>query len=141
MERIKYSLWQGTAHLSVIFSLMLLAFLITDRFNSAMAFVNHPLTKALVALLAAVALGCAVGHWILPLSVLDKAGRSAALPAALFALVGCTLVVADAVMPRWILFTYDSVKLVLLLTALSAAYCGVLAVLRIYRGLPQEEMP
>lgn len=34
-------------HLCIVISLMLLIFFVTDRFNSAMAFINHAMTKRL----------------------------------------------------------------------------------------------
>ena len=39
-------------HMTLILSLMVLTFVITDRYNRAMAFINNDLTKALLFLLA-----------------------------------------------------------------------------------------
>ncbi|MBO5779423.1 MAG: hypothetical protein J6R82_07635 [Clostridia bacterium] len=46
------------AHLSIVWSLMLLTFYITDRYNPAMAFIDHDMTKGLIVLLSLTTLIC-----------------------------------------------------------------------------------
>ncbi len=138
MEKCKYSIWHGAAHLSVILSVILLACLVTDRFNSAMAFVNHPLTKGLSFVLSLAVIGTAIGNLFLPLSVLRIAGRIAALPALLFATVAFVLILTDYYIPRYILFTYEWHKTALFLLALFGTVCGVVAIVRIYQTAKGE---
>ena len=115
-------------HLSLILSLMLLTFAITDRFNSAMAFINHPMTKHLICvlsvfnLLSAVRL-CLVNH---------PSGRPFRLIIAigwgLVSLLTAGLLIFDYISPSYILFTKDIVKLHLCLLAAASVLCSILLI-------------
>lgn len=104
-------------HFSLILSLMLLTFYITDRFNTAMAFINHPMTKSLIVVLATFNLLSAVRLAFLK----EKRTRPFRLIAcsawSLISLAAAILVYIDKVEPARILFTTEGVKTLLLVLA------------------------
>ncbi|MBQ8382670.1 MAG: hypothetical protein IJX47_05630 [Clostridia bacterium] len=107
------------AHLSIVWSLMLLTFYVTDRYNDKMAFINHDMTKGLMALLTLTSLVCAaylllIRGWGLPLRLCFG------IPVGIAALASAVLLTVDGVMPQYILFTYDSVKAVPALLAVTS---------------------
>ncbi len=118
------------AHLSVIWSLMLLTFYVTDRYNTAMAFINHDMTKGLTVFLAVgtavSALGLLLHKWAGKRRLLLR--LCFALPALLTALASAVLVAIDRAVPRYILFTYDSVKGVLALLAVTSIAASILLI-------------
>ena len=48
MSSFRFYLWGILSHLGIVLSLMFFVFLIVDRYNRAMAFVNNDITKALL---------------------------------------------------------------------------------------------
>ena len=57
MKLTRFYLWGALSHLGIVFSLMFFVFLIVDRYNRAMAFVNNDITKKM---LLWSAIGCIV---------------------------------------------------------------------------------
>lgn len=53
-------LFRGLPHLLIIFSLMLLVFVVIDYFNSAMNFINNSMTKTLMFVTGVIAITSAV---------------------------------------------------------------------------------
>ena len=111
------------AHFTLILSLMLLTFAITDQFNSAMAFINHPLTKELISalvitnLLTIVSLVLSSGSWGRILRLI-----TGTIWCVLSVATG-TILVIDYLYPARILFTLSSVKYLLIaLAALSILF-------------------
>ncbi|MBQ8288212.1 MAG: hypothetical protein IJX76_05505 [Clostridia bacterium] len=122
------------AHLSIVWSLMLLTFYVTDRYNDKMAFINHDMTKGLVTVLAASTLVCAVYLLLLR-------GRALLLrlclsiPASLAAIASAVLLAVDRIVPRYILFTYDDVKAVLAVLAVTSIAASLLLIVLDRRAL------
>ena len=119
---------EAISHLTVIWGLMLLTFWVTDRFNSAMAFINHHMTKGLFFAFALTVLS--VGLFL----VTD---RSSILPAlrivtGILALLLSTgllaLLIVDRYIPRLLLFVSDGVKFALLGAILWGLFAAILGI-------------
>lgn len=116
-------------HLCIILSLMLLTFFVTDRFNTAMAFINHPMTKRLLVIYLLCEAFC-----LFLLLLRKKVRRSAAglsLSIASILLVGIVaiLLALDYALPARLLLTLDIVKVTIALVAVS----GILSSLVLIR--------
>ena len=85
-------------------ALVMTAFYITDRFNTAMAFINHPYSKCLFAVSALTGAGLSVLMFI----------RREAVPLFLLLIMASALmfllVIYDLVFPSRILFSYSHIK-------------------------------
>lgn len=112
-------------HLIIAPSLTLLTLSITDRFNSAMAFINHPMTKGLILLYCVISLAVCV------ILLIRRLGRTVVglIPSLICVLINVILLLAllyDRLFPREILFARDFGKnLIILNTVVSlfhAAY-------------------
>lgn len=110
-------------HLSLILSLMLLTFYVVDRFNTAMAFINHPMTKALIGALVLFDLLSAVRLFLLK-------DRIVCAGWGLLSLAGAGVLLFDCLYPDRILFTLDSVKLLLCILAVASHICAVYLIVR-----------
>ena len=119
---------EALSHLTVIWGVMLLTFWVTDQFNSAMAFINHDMTKGLFLAFALTAL--AVGLFL----VTDRTPlyRSLRIGGGAFSLVCSvsviTLVVLDHYAPRLLLFVNDGVKIALLGAILGGICAAILGI-------------
>ncbi len=114
-------------HLCIVISLMLLIFFVTDRFNSAMAFINHAMTKRLLVIellfcgLCALLLG--VGARVYK----SKFGILMAILTALLAVIMAVLLLVDHLSPAMLLLTQALAKTVIaLLSACSIPSCLLL---------------
>lgn len=134
--KIYQKLALGCAHLSLVGGLMLLTFYITDRYNSAMAFIDHPMTKTLVAILSVLVL--AVSAWLIVSGRWQKRGvlrYIVSIISGLSAVASFSLLVLDHSMTRRfeqglskeppLLFQSPDVKLVLAALAVLAAVAGI----------------
>ena len=134
--RIWKLLSNACAHLSIVGSLMLLTFYVTDRFNSAMAFIDHDMTKTLVAILSVLVL--AVDVWLIRSAGWQKRGflrYGVSIASGLTAIAAFSLLVLDhSMVERFeaglskeppLLFTNDHVKLVLAVLAVLAIVAGI----------------
>ncbi|MGM9648181.1 MAG: hypothetical protein ACI3YH_08635 [Eubacteriales bacterium] len=139
------------AHLSVIWSLMLLTFYITDRYNTAMAFINHEMTKGLVAVLSLSVLLC-VGRLLTDRQLGFYSLRwVSGILAALFALASASLLILDHSMAdRFekglsdtppLLFTGDAVKAVLAWLAVTAIFAAIVLIVLDRRMAGKEQVP
>lgn len=126
----------GSAHLSLIGGLMLLTFYVTDRFNSAMAFIDHDMTKTLVAILSVLVL--TVDVWLILSAKWQKRSflrYGVSITSGLTAIAAFSLLVLDhSMVERFeaglskeppLLFTNDLVKLVLAALAVLAIVAGI----------------
>lgn len=115
-------------HLSLILSLILLTCSITDRFNSAMAFINHPLTKGLILVLAIINLLSAMRMTCLT----NRRTRSLRLLCSgLWGLPSVAAIVIfrfDYSFPERILFTNEGVKLLLFALAILSIVLALLLI-------------
>lgn len=115
-------------HLCIIISLMLLTFFVTDRFNTAMAFINHPMTKQLLLTQVILCLLCLV-----MLLFRSQVRRSVPLVllcavCAVLALTLGAVLLIDLVIPRLILFTVDLTKVVIALTAVAGTVISLVLI-------------
>lgn len=118
-------------HLSLILSLMLLTFSVTDHFNTAMAFINHPMTKTLIAVLAVFNLLTAVRFAFLSEAHTRAVRMIASLTMVVLSFTGATLLCMDEFYPDRALFTTEGVKTVLaVLAVLSVVFSILLIVLQ-----------
>lgn len=112
------------AHLSLVWGLMILTFYITDRYNSAMAFIDHDMTKGLLVLLSLSVLTVAAwliktAHWkcqyLLRLVVSISAALSAVATLSLLVLDRSMINRFESGLSKEppLLFANDNVKLVL----------------------------
>ena len=121
---------EAPSHLSLIWALMLLTFWITDRFNSAMAFINHPLTKGLLTLFALATMLMAL------ILLTDRTSLSLpwrivlSLPTFLLSAGLAVLPVLDHKNPRLLLFVNDTVKFYLLGVVLWGLFIAVFGICR-----------
>ncbi len=136
------------AHLSIVGSLMLLTFYVTDRFNSAMAFIDHDMTKGLVFILSLITLICVGGLFF------DRNQGALALrvalggAAGLSALTAVTLLVLDhSMVERFeadlsnvapLLFTNDYTKAALALLAVTSIAAALLLIVLRRRAAGRE---
>lgn len=113
----------GLPHLSMIIALMLLTFFTADRFNTAMAFINHPMTKRLLTIWLILSAAC------LGLLLKRAAGKPTRLFFCLFTALTeaalAVLLLIDLIKPAWLLFTHDSVKFLIAAAAVCALCCNV----------------
>lgn len=56
MKKFVKALFSLIPHAMIVISLMMITFYITDRYNRAMAFINNDITKALLLVLAVLAI-------------------------------------------------------------------------------------
>lgn len=56
MRRFITAVFRFIPHAIIVLSLMMITFYITDRYNRAMAFINNDITKALILVLAVLAI-------------------------------------------------------------------------------------
>ncbi len=115
-------------HLSLILSLMLLTFYIVDRFNTAMAFINHPMTKNLIGVLILFNLFSAVRLFQPKDRTTRLIRRIVALGWGFVSLATAGFLIFDRLYPARILFTMDSVKLHLCILATVSILCSVLLI-------------
>lgn len=115
-------------HLTIIISLMILTFFVTDRFNTAMAFINHSMTKRLLV----VYLIC---YAVCLLDLIRRAKVRRSLPQlCLVVLVtllvgGVSILLAlDYAFPAWLLLTFDLAKVAIALLAVSGIFSAVLLI-------------
>ena len=115
-------------HFSLILSLMLLTFYITDRYNTAMAFINHDMTKDLLIALVICNLYSAV-------RLIFLGGRLCRILRPIAGAVWgiCSIAVGvvlgiDRLYPARILFTQENVKTLLLLLAAISIVSAVLLI-------------
>ena len=127
MKLLRY-MREGISHLVIIFAAMLLTFWVTDRFNTAMAFINHPMTKGLMGLFVL----CAVAVSLFLLLDRRSALRAARLGVGIFNLILSAylfvLLVWDLVAPERVLFGSDLVKFYLLGTVICAIAASVFGI-------------
>ena len=116
-------------HLSLILSLMLLTFYIVDRFNTAMAFINHPMTKNLIGALILFNLLSSVRLALLKDQTTRLARLTDAIGWGLISLVTAGFLIYDYLYPVQILFTKDSTKLLLCVLAIVSILSAVLAII------------
>lgn len=115
-------------HLSLVLSLILLACSVTDHFNSAMAFINHPLTKGLILALSLLNLLSAMRMVCL------TNGRTRSLRLLISGLWGLPSIAAivifrfDYSFPERILFTNEGVKLLLFALAILSIVSALLLI-------------
>ena len=134
------------AHLSLVLGLMLLAFYITDLYNTAMAFINHPMTKTLASILSVLVIG--VSAWL----ILQRRGLLQIIAGALAGLSSLTalslLVLDHSMTSRFeqglsseppLLFTDPNVKLALAALAVMAITVGIWLIVIDRRSAPVEE--
>lgn len=136
------------AHLSIVWSLMLLTFYITDRYNPAMTFIDHDMTKGLIALLSLTTVICVLSL-LLGKGLRHPALRTVAgIPAGLSAVAALVLLVLDySMVYRFeaglskvapLLFTNDYTKAALALLAITSIAAAVLLITE-YRQTPRQE--
>lgn len=119
---------EAISHLTVIWGLMLLTFWVTDQFNSAMAFINHDMTKGLLFAFALTTLS--VGLFL----VTDRAPLWQPLRTGIGALslLGAAgviaLLIVDRYFPRLLLFVNDGVKFALLCAILWGICAAILGI-------------
>ncbi len=104
---------------------MLITFFVIDCFNSAMAFINHPITKTLFLLLGLSS--AAVGFLLfLPKSPKKTAFRQIVSILPLFCLLfSISLFIVDLIFPAFLLYAQRIIKnLILLCTLISALAAG-----------------
>ncbi len=126
------------AHLSIVWSLMLLTFYITDRYNPAMAFIDHDMTKGLIILLSLTTLICAGGLLFENRKNCRLLRALSSILAGLSALTALTLVVLDYSMVKRfeaglsrvapLLFTNDYTKGALALLAVTSIVAAILLI-------------
>ena len=116
-------------HLSLILSLMLLTFYVTDRFNTAMVFINHPMTKELITGLIILDLIVAIRLAFLRSARTYALRTVFSLLTVLTAIGTIALQAYDNIYPASLLFTMDSVKAALCgLAVISAASAVILII-------------
>ncbi len=115
-------------HLCIIIALMLLTFFVTDRFNTAMAFINHSMTKCL--LTGYLLLLCACLLLLLLRRRVRQSMLRLFLCLVLALLTGSmsVLLIVDFVRPSLLLFTYDPVKCLIAALSLAGILCGLLLI-------------
>ena len=64
LDVIRFYLWGALSHVGIVLSLMFFVFLVVDRYNRAMAFINNDITKSL--LLVAAILAIALCRMVIP---------------------------------------------------------------------------
>ena len=112
-------------HFSLVLSLMLITFGITDQFNSAMAFINHPMTKRLIAVLVIFNLLSALRAAFLKYTSMQAARTIIGIAIVLFSTSILMLLCMDSVDPTLLLFTQNSIKALLLLFAACSVFVSV----------------
>jgi hypothetical protein len=118
-------------HFSLILSLMLLTFSVTDHYNTAMAFINHPMTKTLIAVLVAFNLLTAVRFAFLREAGTRAVRMIASLTMVVLSFTGTTLLCIDEFYPDRALFTTEGAKTMLaVLAVLSIIFSILLIVLQ-----------
>ncbi len=127
MIRFLRGLFTFLPHLVIGISVTLLTLSITDRFNTAMAFINHPMTKGLILFYCVISL-------IVCLTVLiRRLGRTVAglIPSLICVLVNVAMLTAllyDRIFPREILFAIGFGKnLIILNTIVSLVHAAYAA--------------
>lgn len=126
--KFKRYLVEILSHLLIIWSVMLLTFWVTDRFNTAMAFINHSMTKGLLfgfALVNLVIVGGLMADRKSPLSALRMGVGilSGLLTAGMIVLLGLELA-----KPELLLFVNDLCKGYLLGFVLCGLFGSVLGI-------------
>lgn len=126
--KFKRYLVEILSHLLIIWSVMLLTFWVTDRFNTAMAFINHFMTKGLLwgfALVNLAVVGFLAADRRSPLGSLRKGVGilSTVLSVGMMLFLGI-----DLAKPALLLFTNDLVKFYLLGFVLCGLFGAVLGI-------------
>lgn len=119
---------EGISHLTAILAVMLLTFWVTDRFNSAMAFINHEMTKGLCGAFALLGICLAL---VLATDLTSPLCKTRLIVSLLTFLASAGLmgiVATDRVNPRLLLFVNDNVKFCLLGVILLALFASVLGI-------------
>lgn len=126
-------------HLIIAMSLTLLTLSITDHYNTAMAFINHPMTKRLILIYCLLSLTVCV---ILMVRRMNYGIKKIALPLICTAVTVAMLMVLiyDRVYPREILFARDFGKALIfadtIVSLVNAAYTAAVnrrIALRMYK--------
>lgn len=138
------------AHLSLVQGLMLLTFYITDRYNTAMAFINHDMTKTLAAILSVLVMG--VSAWLIVAGGLQGCKILRIIVGGLAGLASLTalslLVLDHSMISRFeqglstqppLLFTDPRVKLALAVLAVTAVLAGLWLIVTDRKAAPVEE--
>ena len=138
MKIVQY-MKEWISHLTLIFAVMLLTFWVTDRFNSAMAFINHDMTKGLMLAFAL----CSLSVAIFLLTDRTAYVRKARLVFGILTLIGAVglavLLVIDRTSPQLLLFVGDAVKFYLFGTLLLAVTSSVLGIASRRASAPKAE--
>lgn len=127
MIRFLRGLFTFLPHLVIAVSVTLLTLSITDRFNTAMAFINHPMTKGLILFYCIISLIVCVNLLI------RRLGRTVAglVPSLVCVLVNVSMLTAllyDRINPAQILFARDLGKnLIMLNTVVSLVHSAYTA--------------
>lgn len=115
-------------HLVIAMSITLLTLSITDHFNTAMAFINHSMTKGLIVIYCLISLSVCLSVFV---RCIGKNLYRAVLPlvCTLMAVAMLTAVFYDWTYPREILFAKDSGKVLIFVNTLislaNAVYTAV----------------
>lgn len=116
-------------HLTVVISLMILTFFVTDRFNTAMAFINHSMTKRLLVVYLLCYALC-----LIDLIRREKVRRS--LPQICLSILSILLVGGIAILlaldfafPARLLLTFDLPKVTVALLAVSGIFSAILLII------------
>ncbi len=125
------------SHLSVIWAMMLLTFWVTDRFNTAMAFINHPMTKGLLLVFALSITAIAILLLTHRKNSLTPLQVGMAIPTLLIAAGLMVLLMADYFAPKLLLFVSEIVKGYLLGTILCGLAIAIFGIW-LYRKEPAQ---
>lgn len=138
MKIVKY-MKEWISHLTLIFAVMLLTFWVTDRFNTAMAFINHDMTKGLMLIFSL----CSMAVAIFLLTDRTPYVRKARAVMGIVTLIGgvglAALLVIDRTSPQLLLFVGDTVKFYLCGTLLLAVASSVLGIASRRASAPKAE--
>ena len=148
--KLRKLLANACAHLSIVWSLMLLTFYITDRYNPAMTFIDHDMTKGLIVLLSLTTLICGIG-----LLSQKRQGRlllrvTASVLAMLSAVTALALLVLDYSMVKRfeagvskiapLLFTNDFTKAALAVLAITSIAAAIILIAISRQTSEKEEL-
>lgn len=137
LVKIARGVLYALSHLGIGSGLTLLTFYVVDRFNTAMAFIDHPMSKKLLLVFSVVLIVVSsveiadiiFRRRMLPLSVLPALAVVAAVSAV-------CLVIVDSLEPERILFTKNAVKTVFAADAVTGlgVYISYVALRRSTKG-------
>lgn len=138
MKLVRY-MKEWISHLTLIFAVMLLTFWVTDRFNTAMAFINHDMTKGLMLAFSL----CSLAVAIFLLTDRTPYVRKARAVMGIVTLIGAVglaaLLVIDRMAPEQLLFVGDAVKFTLLGVVLCGIVTSVLGIASRRASAPKAE--